>query len=152
MLNDLAVLEAEQVESNHRPGVTSDAFVSGMQQDELPVHECAVACYVGNRCARYFSGERPHSGKTVSEVRIMLYERFGKVSRTAVGSFLRKMSIMAWRAVAPKVSEVVLRSSNASVAAERVKLKYAALTIEMIAELPPAAKRLRRDIFMASSS
>src|ERR1700736_4327637 len=89
MLNDLSVLEAEQVESNHRPGVTSDAFVSGMQQDELPVHECAVDCYVGNRCARYF-GERPHSGKTVSEVRIMLYERFGKVSIDRSRIFLAK--------------------------------------------------------------
>src|SRR5467141_3295041 len=79
MFNDLAVLEAQQVESNRRSGVTSDAFVSGMQQDEVSVHECAVDCYVGSRRARYFGGKRLHSNKTISEVRIMLYERFGKV-------------------------------------------------------------------------
>jgi hypothetical protein len=37
MFNDIAVFEAEQVESDRRSGITSDAFVSGMQQDEASV-------------------------------------------------------------------------------------------------------------------
>src|SRR5882724_12636541 len=79
MLSDLAVFEAKQIESDRRSGITSDAFVFGMQQDEISVHKCTVDCYVRGRCARHFCGERLHSRQTVSEIRIMLYERFGKV-------------------------------------------------------------------------
>jgi hypothetical protein len=47
MLNDLAVLEAEQVERDRRCAVASDALVSGMQQYEISVHKRAIDCYVG---------------------------------------------------------------------------------------------------------
>src|SRR6266446_3330014 len=70
-----------------------------------------------------------------------------KCRSTTLGSFLRKMSIMAWRALAPKVSEVVLNSGGVWGAADQAKLELAAPTIAMIAALPPAAKILRLDIF-----
>jgi hypothetical protein len=49
MLDDLAVLKAEQVEGDRRCAVTSDAYVSGMQQDEISVHKRAIDCYIGCR-------------------------------------------------------------------------------------------------------
>src|SRR5882724_5247539 len=80
MFDDLAVLEAEQVESNRRSEVTSNAFVSGMQQDQVSVHERAIDCYVSKACARDFGGKRLHSSKTIGEIWIMLHERFGEIS------------------------------------------------------------------------
>jgi hypothetical protein len=45
----------------------------------------------------------------------------------------------------------VLRSSDVWLAADRAKLELAEPTIAIIAVLPPAANRLRLDIFMAFS-
>ena len=49
MLNDLAVRKAEEIERDHRSGVTRDAFVSGMKEDEISVHKRAIDPYVGVR-------------------------------------------------------------------------------------------------------
>jgi hypothetical protein len=47
MLNDLAVLEAKQVERDRRPGVTCDALVFRMQQYEIPIYKGAIERYIG---------------------------------------------------------------------------------------------------------
>src|SRR6266436_3500547 len=73
-----------------------------------------------------------------------------KYRSTAAGSFLRKISIMASRALAPRVSGVMLRSSGVWLAADWPKREPAEPTIAIIAVLPPAAKRWRLDIFMAA--
>jgi len=39
MLNDLALLEAEQVECDCRSAIARNALVLGMQQDEISVHQ-----------------------------------------------------------------------------------------------------------------
>src|ERR1700704_2572720 len=90
MLNDLAALKAEQVERDHRCAVTSDAVVSGMQQHEIFVHKSAIDCYVGSGRASDVYGKGLHSSKTISDVRIMLYERFGKIPIDCSRIFLAK--------------------------------------------------------------
>jgi len=61
------------------------------------------------------------------------------------------MSIMTWRALAPKVSEVVLTSGDVCGAADCAKLDLSAPTIATIAVVPLAAKILRLDIIASSS-
>src|SRR6202022_1519959 len=90
MLNDLAALEAKQVERDHRCAVTSDAVVSGMQQYEIFVHKRAIDCYVGGGGAGDVCGKGLHSSKTISDVRIMLDERFGKIPIDCSRIFLAK--------------------------------------------------------------
>ena len=79
MLNDLPVLKTEQIERDRRCAITTNAFVSGMQQDEVSVHKRAIYRYIGGGRARYFRGKRLHSGKTIGQIRVMLYERLGKI-------------------------------------------------------------------------
>src|SRR5262245_51967906 len=79
MLDDLAVLEAEQVERDRRSAETFDALVSGMQQDEIAVHKRAIDHDISGRRARRFRGKRLHSGGTIGELRVMLYQRFAKI-------------------------------------------------------------------------
>src|SRR5260370_27391127 len=90
MLNDLAVLKAEQVERNRRSGVTCDALVSGMQQDEISVHKRAIGRYVGGGRIRCFSDKRFHPVKTVSDARVMLYERLAEIAIDCCRIFLLK--------------------------------------------------------------
>src|SRR6202040_3125252 len=89
MLNDLALVKAEQVECDHR-SVTSDALVSGMQQYEIAVHERAIDCYIGGRGTRHFRSEGLHSSKTISKVRVMLLEGFTKIPVDHCWIFLAK--------------------------------------------------------------
>jgi hypothetical protein len=49
MLDDLAILKAEQVERDRRCAVTSDALVSGMEQDEISIYKRAIDRYIGGR-------------------------------------------------------------------------------------------------------
>src|SRR5712691_2487182 len=79
MLNDPAVLETEEVECDRRSGITCNALVSRMQQDEISVLERAIDGYIGGRRTRHFRGKRFHPRQTVSEARVMLYERFGEM-------------------------------------------------------------------------
>src|SRR5262245_30888583 len=79
MLDNLAVPEAEQVERDRRSAVTFDTLVSGMQQDEIAVHKRAIDPDIGARRARDFRGKRLHSGTTIGETRVMLYQRFAKI-------------------------------------------------------------------------
>src|SRR5262245_23599998 len=90
MLNDLAVLKAEQVERDRRSGVTSDAFIFGMQQYKISVHKRAIDCYIGGSRTRYFRGKRLHSSKTIGKVRVMLYEGLAKIPIDYCRIFLTK--------------------------------------------------------------
>src|SRR5712675_364486 len=90
MLNDLAALEAKQVERDHRRAVTSDAVVSGMQQYEISVHKRAIDCYVSGGRASDVCGKGLHSSNTTGDARIMLYERFGKIPIDCSRIFLAK--------------------------------------------------------------
>jgi hypothetical protein len=49
-------------------------------EDEVSIHKRAMDRNIGCGCARYFRGEKLHSGEAISEVRVMLYERRTKVS------------------------------------------------------------------------
>lgn len=90
MLDDPAVLEAEQVERDRRSAVTFEALVSGMQQDEIAVHKRAIDRDIGARRARRFRGKRLHSGGTIGEMRVMLDQRFAKIPIDGCRIFLPK--------------------------------------------------------------
>src|SRR5580658_7504568 len=90
MLNDLAVLKAKQVKGDHRPSVTSDTFVFGMEQYKISVHKSTIDCYVSGRRARYFRCKRLHASKTIGKIRVMLYERLAKTPIDGRHIFLSK--------------------------------------------------------------
>jgi hypothetical protein len=90
MLNDFFVLKAEQVKGDHRSSVTSDTFVSGMEQHQISVGKRTIDCYVGRRRARYFRSKRLHSSKTIGKSRVMLYERLAKIPIDGRHIFLSK--------------------------------------------------------------
>jgi hypothetical protein len=89
MLNDLTVPETEQIERDRGCAVTTNAFVSGMQQYESSVHKRAIYRYIGGGRARY-CGKRLHSGKTIGQIRVMLHERLGKIPIDCGRIFLTK--------------------------------------------------------------
>src|SRR4029077_6014444 len=90
MLNDLAVLKAEQVERDRRSGVTGKPLVSGVRQDEISLHKRAIDCYTGGSRVRYFRGKGLHSSNTISKVRVMLYKRLGKIPIDCCRIFIAK--------------------------------------------------------------
>src|SRR5205809_7625519 len=90
MLNDLAVPETKQIERDRGCAVTTNAFVSGMQQYEISVHKRAIYCYIGGGRARYFHGKRLHPGKTIGQIRVMLHERLCKILIDYCRIFLTK--------------------------------------------------------------
>src|SRR5258708_30844923 len=47
MLSDLSIPETQQIERDRGCAVTTNAFVSGMQQYEISVHKRAKYCYIG---------------------------------------------------------------------------------------------------------
>jgi len=90
MLSDLSIPETQQIERDRGCAVTTNAFVSGMQQYEISVHKRAIYCYVGGGRSRYFHGKRLHSDKTVGQIRVMLHERRGKIPIDCRRIFLTK--------------------------------------------------------------
>ena len=68
MFSDLSIPETQQIERDRGCAVTTNAFVSGMQQYEISVHKRAIYCYVGGGRARYFHGKGLHAGKTVGQI------------------------------------------------------------------------------------
>src|SRR5262245_25125010 len=88
MLDNLAVLEAEQIERDRRSAVTFEALVSGMQQDEIAVYKRAIDRDIGARRARRFRGKRLHSGTAIGKMPVMLHQRFAKTPRDGRRIFL----------------------------------------------------------------
>jgi hypothetical protein len=63
---------------------------------------CCMTPSHGGRRARQFCGKGFYPNQTVSDARIMLMSDSPKYRSTAMASFVRNISIKAWRALAPK--------------------------------------------------
>src|SRR5258705_13158622 len=99
MLSDLSIPETQQIERDRGCAVTTNAFVSGMQQYEISVHKRAIYCYVGGGRAGNFHGKNLHSGKTVSQIRVLLVKRLGKKRMDCCRIFLTKDIVQTLAAV-----------------------------------------------------